>query len=88
MNRPAPNRPDGIRVSAICPGAIETDIVGPDGFASMDRQGLERMKPFMMLSAQSAQPQSVANAALFLASDAADYVSGAIVPVDMAWGAA
>jgi NAD(P)-dependent dehydrogenase (short-subunit alcohol dehydrogenase family) len=81
-------RPDGIRVNAICPGAIETDITGGRGLNDMDPAGAERLAPFMALTAPWAQPQSIANLALFLISDAADYISGALVPVDLPWGAA
>jgi NAD(P)-dependent dehydrogenase (short-subunit alcohol dehydrogenase family) len=81
-------RPDGIRVNALAPGAIETNITGPNGLADMDSAGIDRIKAFMGLTAPPAQPQSVANVALFLVSDAADYVSGVLMPVDMAWNAA
>jgi NAD(P)-dependent dehydrogenase (short-subunit alcohol dehydrogenase family) len=81
-------RPDGIRVNAICPGAVQTDITGGRGLEDMDPVGAARLAPFMALTAKWTQPQNVANLGLFLASDASDYISGAIIPVDLAWGAA
>ena len=40
-----------------------------------------------MLSERVAMPEQIANVALFLASDAASFVNGAIVPVDSGWSA-
>lgn len=76
--------PDGIRCNAICPGPVNTDIL-PGGFASIDQRGLARLQPIGALAGHATEPQSIADLALFLASDAAGYVNGAIVTCDGGW---
>jgi NAD(P)-dependent dehydrogenase (short-subunit alcohol dehydrogenase family) len=70
--------PQGIRVNAVCPGFIHTEIMGahpPPGI--LEKAALER----------GGQAHEVAEVAAFLASDRASFVSGAIVPVDGGWSA-
>ena len=71
--------PDKIRVCAIAPVATETPLLptflGP---APGQRQKFEATVPLGRL----AQPQDIANMALFLASDEAAFVTGNIVEVD------
>ncbi len=66
-----------VRVNAIAPGWVETDLVG-DLFASRHGEGLRSDIPVGRL----ATPQDVAGAAVWLASEAAAYVTGSIVVVD------
>jgi meso-butanediol dehydrogenase/(S,S)-butanediol dehydrogenase/diacetyl reductase len=68
----------GIRVNAVCPGAIETPALA----------GLQKI-PAIVSAIKEASPMSrlgtseeVAEVVSFLASDAASYVTGAIIPVD------
>lgn len=65
-----------IRVNAVAPGVIHTDMVDslPESIIKplIDSIPLGRM----------GEPDDIANAYLFLASDMADYISGAIIPVD------
>lgn len=69
---------EGIRVNAIAPGWIETDLTRPlveDPARSapiLDRTPMKRW----------GQPADVAGAVVFLASDAARFITGAILPVD------
>ena len=81
-------RKDGIRTNAVCPGAVITNITGPNGLDDMDAEGMSRLAGVMALSSRPAMPEDIARAALFLASDAAAYVNGAILPVDAGWSAA
>ena len=68
----------GIRVNALCPGFIHTEIMGRHAPPGM----LEKQP-----SGRGGQAHEVAEVAAFLASDRASYVSGAIVPVDGGWSA-
>lgn len=73
---------DGIRVNAICPGYIDTPMMDewlrlqPDAEAAM-RQVLS-VHPLGRIG----KPRDIAEAALFLASDAASFISGTYLVVD------
>jgi len=69
----------GIRVNALCPGFILTEIMGAAGAAR-----LPEMHEKAALG-RAGQPHEVAEVAAFLCSDKASYVSGAIIPVDGGW---
>ena len=73
--------PHNIRCNAICPGAIRTRISPPEGSELHQRQ---ISKTFL---GRTGLPQEVAAAALFLASDAASYITGIALPVDGGWSA-
>ncbi|NUR61720.1 MAG: glucose 1-dehydrogenase [Catenulispora sp.] len=76
---------DGIRCNALLPGPTMTNIATA---ATFDETGLNRLAPVLALGESIARPEQMADAALFLASDAASFVNGAIVPVDGGWAAA
>jgi NAD(P)-dependent dehydrogenase (short-subunit alcohol dehydrogenase family) len=70
-----------IRVNAVAPGTIRTDRVQrlpeePGGTEYI--AAIERMHPMGRLC----EPPEVAQAILFLASDEASFITGAILPVD------
>lgn len=73
--------PYNIRVNAICPGAIRTRVSPPEGSELHQRQ---ISKTFL---GRTGEPNEVAWAALFLASDAASYITGVALPVDGGWSA-
>src|SRR5437016_4526965 len=73
--------PHNIRVNAICPGAIRTRVSPPEGSELHQRQ---IGKTFL---GRTGVPAEVAWAALFLASDAAAYITGVALPVDGGWSA-
>ena len=73
--------PYNIRANAICPGAIRTRISPAPGSELHQRQ---IGKTFL---GRTGQPDDVAWAALFLASDAAAYITGIAMPVDGGWSA-
>ena len=71
----------GIRVNGVAPGTIRTDRVRalpsePGGAEYL--AAIERMHPMGRIG----EPPEVARAILFLASDDASFVTGAILPVD------
>ncbi|WP_194192549.1 SDR family NAD(P)-dependent oxidoreductase [Clostridium chrysemydis] len=67
---------DGIRVNAVAPGVIETDMV-----KALDKNIIEAISKTIPLD-RLGTPEDVANAFLFLASDMASYISGEILSVD------
>jgi NAD(P)-dependent dehydrogenase (short-subunit alcohol dehydrogenase family) len=73
--------PQNVRANAICPGAIQTRISPQPGEELYQRQ---IGKTFL---GRLGTPAEVANAALFLGSDAASYITGAVLAVDGGWTA-
>jgi len=69
--------PFGIRVNGIAPGWIETKLTDYWREDQRDRQILERTP-----MGRWGKPEDMAGAALFLASDAASFVTGITLPVD------
>ncbi len=69
---------EGIRVNAIAPGWIETAMTAPLVADPARRDAIIARTPL----ARWGQPADVAGAALFLASPAAAFVTGVILPVD------
>jgi len=65
-----------VRVNAVAPGFIATEIL-----KSMPEKIIERMKARIPLG-RMGQPRDVADAYLFLASDEASFISGAVLRVD------
>lgn len=71
----------GIRVNAICPGLIETGMTKP--IYNMARAaGKERSIGKLNPLDRGGEPEEIARAALFLASDESSYVNGTALVVD------
>lgn len=66
----------GIRVNAVAPGVTRTDMV-----AALPPEIVERISAPIPLG-RIGEPEEVANVFLFLASDLASYVTGAVISVD------
>jgi NAD(P)-dependent dehydrogenase (short-subunit alcohol dehydrogenase family) len=77
----------GVRVNAVCPGAVATSIFGRA--AGLDSEEAQRTIGFMTAALsdaapmpRSGQPADIAEAVLWLASDASGYVTGQAIAVD------
>lgn len=69
---------EGIRVNCICPGIVETEMVARFSMDEKSRQQRIAMHPM----GRFGQPEDIAAAAVFLASDEASWITGAAFPVD------
>jgi NAD(P)-dependent dehydrogenase (short-subunit alcohol dehydrogenase family) len=75
--------PLGVRVNAVCPGAIRTRATDRHiASLGMERERAYREFGDAALLKRMGTPEEVAAAALFLASDEASYVTGALLVVD------
>jgi NAD(P)-dependent dehydrogenase (short-subunit alcohol dehydrogenase family) len=70
--------PYGIRVNTLIPGYVETALIGRYLQNPMIAKGLLAQTPLRRFGT----PEDIANAALFLASDEASYITGAALTVD------
>ena len=75
---------DGIRVNAVAPGWIATPLTQSLQDDPARSAGLLSRTPF----ARWGRPEEIAGPVLFLCSDAASFMTGAIVPVDGGYSAA
>lgn len=74
------NGPHGIRVNSVAPGAVDTPMLQ----GAIEQFGLDPVEYPKQLSAlhRFAQPREIAQASLWLASDASSYVTGTTIHVD------
>ncbi len=66
----------GITVNAVAPGFVDTDMT--DALSDSAKENLISQIPL----GRTGKPQDIANAVLFLASDAAGYITGQVLSVD------
>ncbi len=71
----------GVRVNAICPGLIETGMT-ERAFVYAREKGVEEKIGRLNPLRRAGQPEEIAFAALFLASDESSYVNGQAIAVD------
>lgn len=74
----------GIRVNVVCPGVIKTPMI--DRFTGKNKEvekQFESIEPVGRLG----QPEEVAEAVIWLCSDAASFITGDAIPVDGGWTA-
>lgn len=74
---------DGIRVNAVCPGDIDTPMtnIGWQQLNLSREEILKRLNAHIPIG-RIGQPIDIANAVMYLASEAASFVTGALLPVD------
>lgn len=72
---------DGIRVNAVCPGDTETDML-LSGRGKEEREAVLARLGLAIPLKHVGRPADVAAAVAFLASDAAAYITGVLLPVD------
>jgi len=67
-----------VRVNAVMPAVVDTPIHSGRGMSSEDVQGMGAMHPLGRVG----QPRDISSMVLYLLSDAASWMTGAIIPVD------
>jgi NAD(P)-dependent dehydrogenase (short-subunit alcohol dehydrogenase family) len=78
----------GIRCNAICPGGTATNIAESMPTERLDPEGAARAQAYAALIPAFMTPEDMAGLALYLASDEAVRINGAIIPADGGWTAA
>ena len=77
-------RNQGIRVNAVAPGGVNTSL---EVNLKADAMGLAAIGGYSANVGRIAQPEEIAAAIVFLASEAASNITGVILPVDGGWSA-
>ncbi|WP_462137725.1 SDR family NAD(P)-dependent oxidoreductase [Candidatus Mycalebacterium sp.] len=75
----------GIRVNAICPGAIETPMVEGIINSMDDKQAAEDMLTSFHPVGRMGRPDEIARAVLFLCEDGVGFMTGSMLSVDGGW---
>lgn len=69
---------EGIRVNAVAPGWVETELTRPLVDDAARAQGILSRTPMTRWG----RPDDIGGAVVFLCSEAADFITGAVLPVD------
>ena len=69
---------DKVRVNCICPGVVDTDMTKPFMKTRKDKEFMNNEHPIGRIG----QPEEVAKAIMYFASDDASWVTGAVLAVD------
>ena len=75
---------ENIRANAVCPGGVNTTLNSPEDCAAFDMDCLAALTKHSSAMDKMCEPEDVANAALFFASDDARAITGQVVYLD--WG--
>ncbi len=67
-----------IRVNCVCPGVVDTDMTKPFIKTQKDKEFMDSEHPIGRIG----QPEEVAKAVMYFASDDASWITGAILAVD------
>lgn len=73
---------DGIRINAVAPGEVNTPMLASGRPKAPSAQDLADLAEATIPIKRLAEPEEIAKAVRFLASDEASYITGAIIPVD------
>ncbi len=73
---------DGIRINAVAPGEVNTPMLASQRATPPSQADLDAMAEATIPVKRLAEPIEIAEMVLFLASDKASYMTGAIIPVD------
>jgi 2-keto-3-deoxy-L-fuconate dehydrogenase len=76
---------DGVRINCICPGRVETPWVAERIKAYPDPQAAYKEMAATQAMGRMGTPEEIAAAALYLASDAASFVTGSAFAIDGGW---
>ncbi|MDX6392255.1 MAG: hypothetical protein QOJ73_3318 [Streptosporangiaceae bacterium] len=71
-----------IRCNAICPGGVSTPMSDKHLASFDDKEAAMKLLTGRQLFKRYARPEEIANVAVFLASDEASFMTGAVVPVE------
>jgi NAD(P)-dependent dehydrogenase (short-subunit alcohol dehydrogenase family) len=80
--------PQGVRCNAIIVGGVATNIMADADMSRADGEALAQYGKWHAVMPATLQPEDIANVALFLSSDEATRINGALVNADGGWGAA
>jgi meso-butanediol dehydrogenase/(S,S)-butanediol dehydrogenase/diacetyl reductase len=72
---------DGIRVNAVCPGEVDTPMIRSERSGPVTAEMMQALADSVPMG-RLAEPVEIARVVVFLASDAASYMTGAMVNVD------
>jgi NAD(P)-dependent dehydrogenase (short-subunit alcohol dehydrogenase family) len=73
---------ENIRVNAICPSFVETDLTSAVISQAADPAAIRRERTTAHPIGRLGRPEDIAGMAVYLASDESSWVTGAILPVD------
>ena len=73
-----------IRANAVCPGSVNTTLNTPEDVAAFDRECMGMLMKHSAATDKVCEPEDIANAALFLASDDSRAITGQVIWMD--WG--
>jgi NAD(P)-dependent dehydrogenase (short-subunit alcohol dehydrogenase family) len=78
---------EGVRFNCICPGRVETPFVKARLAEYPDPEKAYREMSSTQLNGRMAKPAEIAAAALYLAADESEMVTGSTLMIDGGWSA-
>ena len=78
---------EGIRINAVCPGEVNTPMLAYGRPQPPSQAELQQLAEITVPIQRLAAPEEIAKVVVFLASDHASYMTGALVPVDAGYTA-